>query len=114
MITRALRIIESIWDAMSHMPNIPSKATNLPYPVWYSTKDGVQHGPRVKVRPPGEEISITIEDFPRVIGNSNLLSKYHINLYIKWILINKDLLLKVWNKEISPQSFKDLMQPLEK
>lgn len=83
-------------DMMFEMANLPPKRTGLKYQIWYSTKIE-KHKPRIKVDlGDGKALSIQIEDH-KVIGAVDKISSKDLNNILKWIDMNKELLLKYWN-----------------
>ena len=87
---------------MFEMSNLGSKDTNLSRVIWVSSKGKTRHAPRIKIqniegdksKPETLDISITIEDNPKLV-KGNLLNK-ELEKYIKWIKLNKDVLLDYW------------------
>ncbi len=83
-------------NMMFEMANLPPKRTGLKYQIWYSAKIE-KHKPRIKVDiGDGNTISIQIEDH-KIIGDTDKISSKDLNNILKWIDINKELLLKYWN-----------------
>ena len=102
----------NLWE----MANLTQNDTGLAAIIWVSTKSGVKHGPRIKVKRDyatnfdvGDTFTITISDSPEVIGTHNLTSK-DIKQIIKFIKLNKDILLQYWNTEISTRTMLDSIQ----
>ena len=100
-------------QSLYEMSNISQRKTGVDAVIWYSTRNG-QHGPRIKLGLKsnliscGDCVSISIEDEPKVVaGNPNLFSKDTIQDAITWVKKNKDLLMKVWNGEITYDDFSD-------
>ena len=94
--------MDNVWA----MSNIRPKNTGLPMIIWIKPKGNEQHGPRIKVQKEhGEKakegfwVSVTIEDRPKVIGD---LSKKDEKLVKKFIKLNKEVLLDVWNDILDP------------
>ncbi len=92
---------------MFEMANISSNKTGLPVIVWVSEKRG-NHGARIKVSNRYNNkfrientFSITISDNPEISGDIDEIKNKDIDLIKEWILLNKEMLLKYWNKEIS-------------
>ena len=83
-------------EMMFEMANLPPKRTGLKYQIWYSAKIE-KHKPRIKVDlGDGKALSIQIEDH-KVIGAVDKISSKDLNNILKWIDMNKELLLKYWN-----------------
>jgi hypothetical protein len=76
------------------MTNLYSTSTKLPYTIWISTKGKAKHGPRIKVDAE-KEVVISIEEEPEILhGKLNARDFAKIK---KWILKNKEILLRHWN-----------------
>lgn len=84
--------------------------------LWIQPKSGKErHGPRIKIQAhPGDKvdpenfISVTISDFPEPIGKGSLVFSIPSQTWkqvVKFIHLNKEGLLKVWNDEITPFEF---------
>lgn len=89
------------------MTNLRPKRTGLPFVVYVSPKGNVAHGPRIKVSnkygekaSEGDLFTITIEDQPQVIGESTGLNRRDVQMAKKWVRVNKDELLKIWEDDI--------------
>ncbi len=89
------------------MTNLRPERTGLPFVVYVSLKDGVAHGPRIKVSnqygekaSTGDWFTITIEDQPHVIGDSTGLKRGDVQMAKKWVQANKDELLKIWEDDV--------------
>jgi len=89
------------------MTNLRPERTGLPFVVYVSLKDGVAHGPRIKVSnqygekaSTGDWFTITIEDQPHVIGDSTGLKRCDVQMAKKWVRANKDELLKIWEDDV--------------
>ncbi|MGA2433941.1 MAG: hypothetical protein ABSG25_01510 [Bryobacteraceae bacterium] len=91
------------------MSNLRNYATGLPMVIWVQPKSGKEkHGARIKVakmygdKTIDDLFTITISDKPEVIGDVGDIKMNDIKKVIKFIKINKDLLLSIWNDEIDP------------
>ena len=99
------------------MANITQDDTGLPVVVYISPKNA-NHGPRIKVQKDystnisTDFFAISIEDKPKVIGNIGKIQATDIELVIKWILLNKELLLDYWNQK--ENSTKKVLNNLKK
>lgn len=84
-------------DMMFGMANLPPRRTGLKYQIWYSAK--VERlKPSIKVDPgDGNAISIQIEDH-KIKGATDKISSNDLNNILKWIDMNRELLLKYWNE----------------
>lgn len=89
------------------LTNLRPKRTGLLFVVYVSPKGNAAHGPRIlapnkygeKVRE-GDWFTITIEDQPHVIGDCAALKRCDVEMAKKWVLVNKDALLKMWEDEV--------------
>lgn len=76
--------------------------TGLPYDVWVddaANERNTKHNlPRIKIKVDGRYIPFIIDDNPRYVSNRNVP---HASQIINWIRLNKDVLLKQWNQELS-------------
>ena len=103
--------IESTEDMLLEMANLTSDITGLPMMIWISPKNA-RHGPRIKVRNDyANKMSsdnlfvVTIEETPRVIGDTGKLKPKDVNLVIIFVQNNIAVLLDYWNgKETSLQN----------
>jgi hypothetical protein len=96
------KIHEMIWA----MANIRPEETGLPMVIWIKPKGNEKHGPRIKVQKEhgekaneGQWVTVTIEDNPKIIGDK--LSTEDMKLVKKFINLNRDTLLQIWNDTIS-------------
>ena len=75
---------------------------NIPYDVWIdraaNTRKVAHNLPRVKADVDGNKVPFSVEDEPRLLVRAKVK---HENEIIKWIKLNKDVLLRQWNGEIS-------------
>lgn len=89
------------------MTNLRPKRTGMQFVVYVSPKVHDAPGPRVLVSNKyGEKVSegdwftITIEDQPHVTGDFAALKRCDVHMAKKWVHINKDELLKIWEDEV--------------
>lgn len=89
------------------MTNLRPKRTGLQFVVYVSPKSHVAHGPRITASNKyGEKVSegdwftITIEDQPQAIGDSTGLKRCDVHMAKKWVQVNKDKLLKIWEDDV--------------
>jgi len=89
--------------SLFEMATISSKRSGIDLKIWTSQKRG-SHGPRVKVTKVGEQLtnsnscSVTISDSPEIVaGNIKIISTSQFKELKKWIVLNKDVLIKLWN-----------------
>jgi hypothetical protein len=90
-------------DELFRMSNLYPKRTGLPFIVWISTGNGVQHDIRVKVSrgskvKPSEMITVALRPMIRVVRGE--LSSEELSLLSEWIRLNWDVLFQYWNEEI--------------
>jgi hypothetical protein len=81
------------------MANITPDESGVNFIIWISTKNA-NHGPRIKVfksSPRSENFSVSITDDPKVVAGNSFVSSKDLKNIIKFILINKDVLLDYWN-----------------
>ena len=94
-------------DLLYEMANLYQADTNLPMIIWISPKGNAKHGPRIKVAVNkshkaniGDSVSISISDDPKIVAGKDLSFEY-FKLARRFVLLNKDLLIKYWNYEIT-------------
>lgn len=86
-------------ELLNEMANLYQRRTGINTRIYISSKEG-QDGPRIKVynSSNNESFSISIEDSPKVlVGNSNIVTNKILKQTIKWVQINKEILLYYWN-----------------
>lgn len=98
------------------MANLRPSDTELPRTIYVSPSNITKHDARIKISntttfkfDPFDTFSITVSDKPEVIGKPNI-SKDDLNKIMNFILINKELLIKLWDDEISVKNFFDTMK----
>lgn len=77
--------------------------------IYYSTKLGVSHGPRIKVYMTDVNFSITFSasnTINRVIPNQVKIPEKTLNQLITWVNKNKLFLLDFWELKINEKEFK--------
>lgn len=118
-------ILDSRWDSpLYEMANIGKKRTGLNVIVWVEVKNENKYRhnfPRMKFVNstsnnllPNLLTPISIEDNPKVLIKNiklNISSSDFSNL-CKWIRLNKDLLIKLWNGEIDSADFIETMKKI--
>ena len=87
--------------------NLRPKRTGLLFVVYVSPKGCVAQGPVIKASKKygekaseGDWFTITIADQPQVIGDSGGLKRCDVQMAQKWVQINKDELLKIWEDDV--------------
>lgn len=85
------------YQEVADMANLREEDTGIDAEIWVSAKFP-GHKPRVKVKKDSHSVSISIEDQPKVLAPKNpKLDPGTIKAVMKWVAINKDLLLEYWN-----------------
>lgn len=100
------KIKRIIWAMSNFRPN----ETGLPMVIWINPKTGLEkHGPRIKVQKDhgskaqlGKWVTFTISKDPQLKGVLPLQDK---KLVIQFIKTNLEILLALWEDEISPLDF---------
>ena len=90
--------LEESYDMLYEMANLSQRRTGINTRISISSKGG-QHGPKIKVYNSSNDecFSMSIEDSPKVlIGNPNIVSDKIFKQTIKWVQINKNVLLYYW------------------
>lgn len=103
------------------MANARQSETGLPVIIFVSTAES-SHGPRIKVQADyatkvnhGNWFAMTIEDEPVIVANvknANKLSQKDLAAVARFIRINRQLLLDLWDQEISHREFLNQMVPV--
>lgn len=84
-------------DRVCDMANLYEEDTGVDARIWVSTKYA-GHKPRLKVKKDDNEVSLSIEDEPKVLAPKKpKLDTSIINAAKQWIVLNKDILLEYWN-----------------
>ena len=101
-------------EVPNEMANLSQRKTGINTRIYISSKEG-QHGPRIKVYNSSndESFSLSIEDTPRVlVGNPNIVSNKIFKQSIRWVQINKEILLYYWQH---PEMYTDdLLEKIQK
>ena len=99
------------------MSNLSPKRTGLPFVVWISPKGGAQHDVRVKVTRgpkaiPGEFVTVTVRPRVEVIDGS--LPAGDLELLLRWIKRNRDILVQFCDGAIEyTEDVLEQLRPLE-
>jgi len=99
-------------ERIYEMANIRTYKTNLPMVIWIFPKTGNEkHFARIKVskiygdKATNDLFPITISDSP-CLPDKNIktgeITKQDLDKVFKFIKLNKDVLMQVWNDEITP------------
>lgn len=91
----------NLWE----MANISTNKTGLNVIIWVSSGESSKHAPRIKIcsgkKWNSDECStIPIHGLPRIIGNAKVTQSQFSEI-IKWIKLNKRLIIQYWNSEIT-------------
>ncbi|MDQ7089617.1 MAG: hypothetical protein Q9M50_03100 [Methylococcales bacterium] len=88
------------------MANFREKPTGLPMVIWVSERGNTKHAPRIKVSTnnndkmiEGQTVSVSITEPPEIMAEFGLRSK-DLQLVIKFIELNRSLLLDYWDSKI--------------
>lgn len=97
----------------NEMANLRSDKTGLSMVIYASPRDGLQHGPRIKVFDKyGDsalnttpQVPITVSDSPQVEGKFDNIKDKDVSKVKQWIKLNKQLLIDFYNHKISKTEF---------
>lgn len=100
-------------DYFLEMANAVKEDTGLPYDIWLDSRGkerNISHNlPRIKVDVDGNLIPVIISDDPRIPDNIKIKTFRKFNEVRKFIIQNKDVLLKHWNKELTDREVLNLL-----
>jgi hypothetical protein len=87
-------------QALFEMANLRPERTGLPFVVFISQKGGARHDVRVKVARgakvrPSEMITVSVRPSVRVVTGA--LDPRDLALLMRWIELNKDVLIASWD-----------------
>lgn len=105
------------------MSNMKSERTGLPGQIyiWISNRDGVRHGPRIKVSKirgkfaPNrkDSFNVTIAKLPKVVAGTSEFIPDEMTAIFKWVRKNRSELITFWNSTtMDYEDIKDLLKPL--
>ncbi len=102
-------------EALFEMANLFPKHTGLPFVVWISTGQGVQHDVRVKVSPgpkaiPSQMISVALRPNVHVVQGN--MTPADLTLLARWIEVNRDVILRYWEGSIDTIDAMRAIQPV--
>lgn len=107
-------------NQMFEMTNLRPRRTGLTVCVYVSERNS-SHGPRIKFMNGYGYVSVnklctmTVSDSPEIISDQRIvLSSKDIGEIKRWVILNKDLLISLWNGEIDEIDFAQQMNTLEK
>ncbi|HEY7305488.1 MAG TPA: hypothetical protein VH601_15295 [Bryobacteraceae bacterium] len=112
----AVRERQSGSDALFEMANLFPKHTGLPFVVWISTGQGVQHDIRVKVSQgpravPSQMVSVALRPMVHVVNG--YMTPEHLALLARWIDLNRDVLIRYWEGTIDTIDAMRAIQPIQ-
>jgi len=104
----------NLWEMANLRPQITGVKNVI---IWVSSGEEVKHGPRIKVVrgrkwKKGEEATVPLTGLPRVIGDINLTQDEFAQI-IKWIQLNKKVLMKYWQSELYTDELLDQLERIE-
>lgn len=108
---------EEIWE----MANLPPSKTGLTKFVYISGIQG-QHGPRVKLSAQADRydrqnnVPITVESNPRIpkgVAIPKEITADDINQTIRWILLNREVLMLMWRDDADTSALLPLLKKLD-
>ena len=104
MLIETIKEIRKEAEALFEMANLSTKSTGLPYVISISSKNA-NHSARIKIAKERNHFicSVTVEE-QRVIGKCDLKQK-EINKIKKWVKLNKEALLELWEYRITFDEF---------
>lgn len=106
--------------AIQEMANFRGSTFNLPVNIWIDGPREMKHGKRIKIQNNystnfmvGDLISLTIEDNPRLgkTAKKVQIKTKDIEIIKRWIVENKQVLLKYSNGELSTEELIQLLKP---
>ena len=103
-------------DALFEMANLFPKHTGLPFVVWISTGQGVQHDVRIKASSspkaiPSQMISIALRPDVHVV--EGYMSPENLALLRQWIALNERIILRYWEGLIDTVDAIQALKPIQ-
>lgn len=100
------------------MASLFPEDTGLPFVVWISTKGGARHDVRVKVSQsanavPQDMISVAVRPQIKIVGNATIKGS-HWKLLQQWIELNREILIRHRDGEISSKAALAEIRPVRK
>jgi len=100
-------------EKLYEMSNLFPQDTGLDFTMWITTKSGREkHNARIKLNNSDGEIIISIFGKPEIKGKKGkiIVSGKQMKKIVKFIELNRDVLLKHWSGETSSKQFgKDII-----
>lgn len=96
---------------LNEMSNLTKDESGLDHIVYVSTKQGVNHGPRVKVGVDksnywtGKTFTVTIQAEPVIIGDTEKIKRSELNDIVDWVKLNREYLLHYWHQKDKEGNF---------
>lgn len=107
-------------DCLFEMANISKKKTKLPVIVWVQTKIITRHeSPRIKFLNSTADktqknllVPLSISNDPKILSRNTRLniSSAQFEEVRQWVIRNRDLLMQLWNDDITSDEFIDQMK----
>lgn len=107
-------------DCLFEMANISKKKTKLPVIVWVQTKIRTRHeSPRIKFLNSTANktqtsllVPLSISDDPKILSRNTQLSisSAQFEEVRQWVIRNRELLMQLWNDDITSDEFIDQMK----
>jgi len=104
-------------DNLFEMANIYPEDTGLKCIVWAQSASPTNHGqhntPRIKIQIENNMIPVSIEENPKVLANgtNQRIDAKLFNDIVRWIKLNKDILLQYYS---TPMSTKDFLNSIQR
>lgn len=95
--SKSEQLIELILEMANFGPKDHKLGIDIKFHCLQPGNKKLKHGPRLKVFRGNQEFVLTIENEPKIIGDSNWLNKKELEKTIKFVSLNKDAFLKFWN-----------------
>jgi hypothetical protein len=100
------------------MVNYKKKTTGVDNTVFISQKGYTRHGPRIKIaiEPPdsisvtSKTVSVAIDTGKVVAGNKEKVSAALQKQVLKFVVLNRDVLLDYWNAKISTEELQEKLK----
>jgi len=100
------------------IPILAPKDTGLPMTVCLETRDSDHNRAQIKVSLNRRRkfslnrlVSVSISDDPRIVGGTRL-PRQDLRLVRAWILLNREVLLRHWNHNLSTEDMMEAIRPL--
>ena len=94
---------------------IYKRQSGLPFNIWVSEKkyaSGKHNRPRLKVLEPDYKASVAIDDPIEILANDGRLPSGSLPLLVKYIELNRESLMRLWNEEIDAAQYMSMQQSI--